>query len=61
VEKSTKTKRQDLLDEVKKNSLSPSSIPDMKARLPQAALKAMLKRETPGNDKQAKSVNSFAR
>jgi hypothetical protein len=61
VAKSTKTKRQDLLDDVKKNLLSPSSIPDMKARLPQTTLKAMLKRGTPGNDMQANSVNSLAR
>lgn len=60
VAKSTKTKRQDLLDDVKKNSLFPSSIPDMKARLPQTTLKAMLKQGTPENDIHAKS-NSLAR
>jgi hypothetical protein len=57
---STKTNRRDLLGDIK-NTLSQSSIPDMKAVLPQAASKATLQLETPGNDKRAKSVNSLAR
>jgi hypothetical protein len=61
VAKSMHSKRHDLLDDMKKNSLSPTSIPDMKTRLPQTALKAMLKQEIAGNDMQAKSVNSLAR
>jgi hypothetical protein len=61
MEKTTQSKRQDLLDDLKKNFQSPSSIPDMTTRLPQAALKAMLKRETSGNDTQMKPVNSLAR
>lgn len=57
---STKTKRRDLLGDVK-HSLSQSSVPGMKAILPQSAPKATLQLETPGNDKRAKSVNSLAR
>lgn len=61
VEKSTQSKRQDLLHGLKKNSRSPSSIPDTTARLPQAALTAVLERETSGKDTKMKSVNSLAR
>lgn len=57
---STKTKRRDLLGDVN-HSLSQSSVPDMKSVLPQSAPKATLQLETPGNDKQAKPVNSLAR
>lgn len=50
---SAETKRKGVPGDVK-NSLSQSSVPDMKARLPQAAHKA-------GNEKRAKPVHSLAR
>lgn len=60
MERTAQSKRQNLLDNLKKNAQSVSSIPDVTAKLPQAALTAVLKRETSGNDTQIKS-NSLAR
>jgi hypothetical protein len=61
IEKTIQSERQDLLDDLNKNSQTSSSIPDMTVRLPQAALKAVLKRETSGKCTQIESVNSLAR
>ncbi|XP_069700482.1 putative ATP-dependent RNA helicase TDRD12 [Periplaneta americana] len=61
VVKTTQSKRQVLLDDIKKTSLPADSIPEMKAVLPQVALKALLKRESSVNNvQQSTPTNSAA-
>jgi hypothetical protein len=61
VENSTQAKRRKMFDGVKNNSVSPDSIPDMKAKQHNGALGAVLKQESSGNDTCVRSVNSLVR
>jgi len=61
VENSTQAKRQKVFDGVKNNSVSPNSIPDMKAKQHNTALGAVLKQEASGSDTRVRSVNSVVR
>jgi hypothetical protein len=61
VENSTQAKRKKVFDDVKNNSISPNSIPDMKAKQHNAAFGAVSKQEASGNDTRARSVNSPVR
>jgi len=61
VENSTQAKRQKVFDGVKNNSVSPNSIPDIKAKQHNAALGAVMKQEASGNDTHTRSVNSLVR
>jgi len=61
VENSAQAKRQKVFDGVKNNSVSPNSIPDMKAKQHNAALGAVLNQKASGNDTRVRSVNSLVR
>jgi hypothetical protein len=61
MENSTQDKRQKVFGGVKNNSISPNSIPGVKAKQHNAAPGAVLKQEASGNDTRVRSVNPLAR
>jgi transcription elongation factor Elf1 len=61
VDNSTQAKKQKMFDDVKNNSVSPNSIPDVTAKRHDPALGSVLKQEASRGDTRVRSVNSLAR